>query len=100
MDGKIKAEQLDKFWLVAESEQGGQIVGIVFGGINGWKLAITKSVAINAACDSGNFCNPKGVQQLLEKMNSRLKIWILTDPCNLQTRVPNNPFWKCHPDML
>lgn len=59
MDGDVQAHEFDKGLVIAKAKQGGKIVGVVFGWVNGRELAFTKNVAINPSRNIGEFGNPR-----------------------------------------
>lgn len=48
VDGQVESQKLNKLLVLAESEQGGKVLGVVSGGIGGAELAILEDVAVDA----------------------------------------------------
>jgi hypothetical protein len=65
---------------------------VVFGRIDGRKLALTEDVTINPSCDVRKLCNPRSVSSISMSDDERVKS--LASPWNLRKQVPSNPFWK------
>ena len=53
MDCDVEPHQFNKRFVIAETEEGCQIVGVVLCGIDGRKFAFAEDIAINAAGDVG-----------------------------------------------
>jgi hypothetical protein len=57
--GEIKPHQFDESLVVTKTQEGGQIIGIIFVGVDSRKLALTEYVAVDSASDVWKLCDPK-----------------------------------------
>ena len=58
MNGNVKPHELDKRSIVTKTEQGGEIVRVVFLQINWWELSTTIDIAVYAARDTWQLRDP------------------------------------------
>jgi len=58
VDSDIQAHRLNEGLVIAKAKQRGKIMGVVFGRIDGRKLALTKDVTVNPSCILGSFAIP------------------------------------------
>jgi hypothetical protein len=53
VNGDVETHQFHERLVVAESEQGGQVVGIVLGGVNRWEFSLAVNVPVDTSSDVG-----------------------------------------------
>ena len=58
MDGDVESEQLNKTFVVTESEEGCQVVRIVLCDIDGWEFTLAEDITVDATSNVGQFGNP------------------------------------------
>jgi len=59
VDGDIQAHEFNEGLIIAKAKQRGEIVGVIFGGVNCRELSLSKNVAVDSPCDIGEFGDPK-----------------------------------------
>jgi hypothetical protein len=57
MYSNVQAEQFDECHVISKPEKRSKVLGVIFGRVNGRKLALTKYIPIDAACNVWKFCN-------------------------------------------
>jgi len=98
MDGDIQAHEFNEGFVIAKAKQCGQIVGVIFGRVDGGELSLTKDIAINSPRNTRELGDPR--RSVSAGRGGEEQIKRLTDPWSLQKQAPSSPFWKCPESML
>lgn len=59
MNGDIQAHEVNKGLVIAKAKQGGEIVGVIFGGVDCREFSLTKDVAVNSSRNIGELGDPR-----------------------------------------
>ena len=53
MEGQVQTQKFDKAMVVAESQECGEIMGVILRGVDGWQFTLTENVAVDTASNIG-----------------------------------------------
>jgi hypothetical protein len=53
MDGEVQTQKFDKAIVVAESQECGEIMGIILRRVDHWQFTLTENIAVDATSNIG-----------------------------------------------
>jgi hypothetical protein len=59
VNGDIQAHEFNESLVITKAKERGKIVGVIFGGVDGRELSLTKDVAVNSSRNVGEFGDPR-----------------------------------------